>query len=433
MSDALSPRAAEAAAAPTSPIIAQAVIPERHSYSWVGVACLAALGLAGYWIWSQAHRPIVNVAVIRGSANRLADDTVPMGDYIRQRLPGDIELFVPVNGMESQLLGAIATRTNAWVDFDKLTFPTGSASLRPGSSRQVDNIAAILRAYPNVHLRIAGYTDSVGTSEENMKLSWARADAVKNELIARGIGADRLTTGGFGESTSDSGTAAERAGNRSALRYRLHSNKTETAPEKREEELMNYEKIVTLFDNADHADAARQNLEGGGFSTSDISVINNKTLTLAGAKLSEPGLWHRLFGKDIQPYEAIVYGRSVQNGGVVLSVRVPEEDVPKATRILNQHEAVDLQKRAMQQGLITTATMPKAAVTPAPATMAAGSTLPTSTLPIGTIPTEEVLRLARNNWTWVNAWFRRAPPESAGSSPRHLWKRRSPSMKNTRG
>lgn len=154
---------------------------------------------------------------------------------------------------------------------------------------------------------------------------------------------------------------------------------------------MNYEKIVTLFDTAQHADAARQNLEAAGFSSSDISVINNKTLSLAGAKLSEPGLWHRLFGKDIQPYEAIVYGRSVQTGGVVLTVRVPEEDVPKATRILNQHEAVDLQKRAVQQGLITAAVMPKPVATPAPATMAAGSTMPT---PTGAIPTEEVLRLA---------------------------------------
>jgi uncharacterized protein (TIGR02271 family) len=159
---------------------------------------------------------------------------------------------------------------------------------------------------------------------------------------------------------------------------------------------MNYEKIVTLFDTAQHAEAARQNLEAAGFSTSDISVINNKTLSLAGAKLSEPGLWHRLFGQDIQPYEAIVYGRSVQTGGVVLTVRVPEEDVPKATRILNQHEAVDLQKRAAQQGLITTAVLPKTTTMPAtaPITMAAGSSLPTTTLPTGTIPNEEVLRLA---------------------------------------
>lgn len=156
---------------------------------------------------------------------------------------------------------------------------------------------------------------------------------------------------------------------------------------------MNYEKIVTLFDTAQHADIARQNLESAGFSSSEISTINNKTLTLAGSKLNEPGLWNRLFGKDIQPYEAIVYGRTVQNGGVVLTVRVPEGDVAKATEILNQHAAVDLQKRAVQQGLISAAALPKTVATPAPAaTMAAGRTLPTETG--RTLPTEEVLRLA---------------------------------------
>jgi uncharacterized protein (TIGR02271 family) len=148
---------------------------------------------------------------------------------------------------------------------------------------------------------------------------------------------------------------------------------------------MNYEKIVTLFDTAQHAEAARQNLEAAGFSPSDISVINNNTLTMAGAKLTEPGLWHRLFGKDIQPYEAIVYGRSVQTGGVVLTLRVEDSEVAKATQILNQHEAVDLQKRAAQQGLLSAAAIPKTVATPAPAaTMAAGRT---------TEPAEEVLRL----------------------------------------
>jgi len=146
---------------------------------------------------------------------------------------------------------------------------------------------------------------------------------------------------------------------------------------------MNYEKIVTLFDTAQHAEAARQNLESAGFSPGEISVINNNTLSMAGAKLTEPGLWHRLFGKDIQPYEAIVYGRSVQTGGVVLTVRVAENEVAKVTQILNQHEAVDLQKRAAQQGLLTAAAIPKA--TAPAATMAAGRT---------TEPAEEVLRLA---------------------------------------
>jgi stress response protein YsnF len=140
---------------------------------------------------------------------------------------------------------------------------------------------------------------------------------------------------------------------------------------------MTYEKIVTLFDNAQHAEAAKRNLESAGFPPGEISVINNKIL--AGDKLNEPALWRRLFGRDIQTYEALVYGRSVENGGVVLTVRVPEAEVAKATRILNAHEAVDLQQRAVEHGFIN-----KGASPPPPATMAAGRTL----------PEEQILRLA---------------------------------------
>jgi len=147
---------------------------------------------------------------------------------------------------------------------------------------------------------------------------------------------------------------------------------------------MTYEKIVTLFDTAQHAEAAKRNLESAGFSSGEISTINNTTLALGGDKLREPGLWARLFGKDIQPYEAGVYGRAVESGGVVLTIRVPESDVAKATSILNAHEAVNLQKRATTEGLLSPAT-PNVATAPAqPATMAAGRTL----------AGEEVLRLA---------------------------------------
>jgi uncharacterized protein (TIGR02271 family) len=137
---------------------------------------------------------------------------------------------------------------------------------------------------------------------------------------------------------------------------------------------MNYEKIVTLYDTADHAEAARHNLEAAGFAPSEISMINNQTLANAHDNLRDPGLWHRLFGRDIQQYEAIVYGRTVESGGVVLTVRVPEADANKATRILNTHQAIDLLKRAEQEGLIATASAPKpAAAPPAPATLAVGA------------------------------------------------------------
>jgi len=150
---------------------------------------------------------------------------------------------------------------------------------------------------------------------------------------------------------------------------------------------MTYVKIVTLYDTAGHAEAAKRHLESAGFAPSEISMINNKTLTLAGDKLREPGLWHRLFGRDIQQYEATIYGRSVESGGVVLTVRVPEADVGRATNILNTHQSVDLLRRAEREGLIvaaTTSTPTRAEAPPATATLTAA----------GAISGEEVLVLA---------------------------------------
>lgn len=116
---------------------------------------------------------------------------------------------------------------------------------------------------------------------------------------------------------------------------------------------MSYEKIVTLFDTADHADTARRNLEKAGFSASDISIVGKHALAGDVMALREPGLWHRLFGKDIAEYEARVYGKTVEAGGAVLTLRVPEADVPKAMGILNQHHVVDVQQRAVERGMTT--------------------------------------------------------------------------------
>jgi stress response protein YsnF len=149
---------------------------------------------------------------------------------------------------------------------------------------------------------------------------------------------------------------------------------------------MTYEKIVTLYDTAEHAEAAKRSLEQAGFAPSEISMISSKTLGLAGDKLGEPGLWHKLFGREIQQVEATVYGRTVEAGGVVLTVRVLETDAARATSILNAHRSVDLTKRAEQEGLITAATTTAAkpqAVRQAPVTAAAGA-----------ITDEQVLALA---------------------------------------
>jgi uncharacterized protein (TIGR02271 family) len=129
---------------------------------------------------------------------------------------------------------------------------------------------------------------------------------------------------------------------------------------------MNYEKIVTLYDTAEHAEAAKRSLEAVGFPPSDISMVTKKILDVAGQALLEPGLWHRLFGRDIEQHEAVVYGRAVESGGAVLTVRVPESAAARAMGILNAHNVVDVHDRAMQLELISSTTSPKAFTSPQP-------------------------------------------------------------------
>ncbi len=95
-------------------------------------------------------------------------------------------------------------------------FATGRATLMPGGLQTVDRLANFLQKYPDRNVLIEGHTDSVGRAEYNMGLSQRRADAVRKALMDRGIGAERITTKGYGESypVASNKTAAGRQENR---------------------------------------------------------------------------------------------------------------------------------------------------------------------------------------------------------------------------
>jgi uncharacterized protein (TIGR02271 family) len=149
---------------------------------------------------------------------------------------------------------------------------------------------------------------------------------------------------------------------------------------------MTYEKIVTLFDTADHAAAAKNNLIKAGFSPDEISIVSSSELPKTTAALREPGLWHRLLGSDIEQHEAEVYSKAVEQGGVVLTMRTLDADVPKAMGILNQHNVVDVQDRALKAGLLS-----KAEAIPAAAAVAAA--IPAKPL-TADVSKDQVIRLA---------------------------------------
>jgi K(+)-stimulated pyrophosphate-energized sodium pump len=126
-----------------------------------------------------------------------------LGEFSVQKLTSGIELNIPEFGIENKLLSFIKSDKpvdkTTWFDFDRLTFETGAATLKPESQEQLKNIAEILKAYPAVNVKLGGYTDNTGNAASNLKLSQDRANSVRVELEKMGIGKDRLDAEGYGQ------------------------------------------------------------------------------------------------------------------------------------------------------------------------------------------------------------------------------------------
>ncbi len=79
-------------------------------------------------------------------------------------------------------------------------FQPGTAELQPASAVLLDQVAAVLARHPEIKtLRIEAHTDDKGPANANLALSQKRADAVRRELIQRGVRYDRVYAVGFGE------------------------------------------------------------------------------------------------------------------------------------------------------------------------------------------------------------------------------------------
>jgi outer membrane protein OmpA-like peptidoglycan-associated protein len=126
-------------------------------------------------------------------------------ESLKVKLPDGKELDAFKGGIEDKLVAFLNDASSAagkdvWFDFDDLNFKTGTAEIVPESQKQIDNISAILKAYPKVKIKIGGYTDKTGNEEGNKKLSQSRADAVKAALSTAGVGAQVTGAEGYGSS-----------------------------------------------------------------------------------------------------------------------------------------------------------------------------------------------------------------------------------------
>jgi outer membrane protein OmpA-like peptidoglycan-associated protein len=97
-----------------------------------------------------------------------------------------------------------------------VVFKTGKAEITPESEQILTTAYNTLAQNPDIAVEIQGHTDNSGKRASNMKLSQARADAVKAWLVAKGIDAGRITTKGYGpdKPAASNKTAAGKEKNR---------------------------------------------------------------------------------------------------------------------------------------------------------------------------------------------------------------------------
>jgi outer membrane protein OmpA-like peptidoglycan-associated protein len=80
-----------------------------------------------------------------------------------------------------------------------IKYAVGSADPDEAAKVTLDEFAERLKVYGDVKIEINGFTDALGSSRSNLKLSQKRAEAVRDYLISKGIAANRMVAKGYGE------------------------------------------------------------------------------------------------------------------------------------------------------------------------------------------------------------------------------------------
>lgn len=92
---------------------------------------------------------------------------------------------------------------------DRVYFAYDSSLLSPDAQQILLRQAAWLKQNPAVSLTVEGHADERGTREYNIALGARRSDAVRDFLIAQGIGSDRLRTVSYGKERPQTAGADE--------------------------------------------------------------------------------------------------------------------------------------------------------------------------------------------------------------------------------
>ena len=158
----------------------------------------------------------MTVAQLREAQAKLqADQAKLLADQEELRKERD-DLAKRLNTSMASIMETRESARGAVMSLPGISFETGKAVLKPSAQLTLAKLAGIAQVFPDINMRVEGYTDSTGNAATNQKLSEARAKAVYDFLKSQGVADTRLAFQGLGPANpvADNTTADGRSKNR---------------------------------------------------------------------------------------------------------------------------------------------------------------------------------------------------------------------------
>ncbi|MDQ1095459.1 MULTISPECIES: OmpA family protein [Chryseobacterium] len=230
----------------TKSVSSEGTNPDRNTHDgggsiWKWLLPLLLLIAAAYFIWKQCEKKETTVTTSVSDSGTVKTDTTTASSgassinaAATSKTDEDIDLNGTAlkgykGGMEDRMIAFLksggyknakddAALKDTWYDFDHVNFKLGTSDqLEAGSEGQLQNLVAILKAYPEAKIKIGGYTDKTGNEASNLKLSQARAVFIKDWLSKQGVSSQVIGAEGYGSKFAKvdaSASDAERASDR---------------------------------------------------------------------------------------------------------------------------------------------------------------------------------------------------------------------------
>jgi outer membrane protein OmpA-like peptidoglycan-associated protein len=157
---------------------------------------------------------VAKLGAERGAVNQLGSQLAQSNTNLAEanaRAARAMESLAKIAQVKEEARGMVITLSG------QVLFVTGKAELLPAAQDQLGVVAKALQDQGEIRpIVVEGYTDSVGSESNNMKLSQDRANAVRSFLVNKGLPSDKLTAVGKGKSNpvASNDTADGRANNR---------------------------------------------------------------------------------------------------------------------------------------------------------------------------------------------------------------------------